>query len=72
MTPSYLPLSDLKNQSLIFCKGAELSHMLLLNMNRKAYMGCPLMQLHVTLVTFKGLCQGHSGFKSLYLIKELS
>ncbi len=26
----------------------------------------PLMQLHVSLVTYKGLCQGHSGFKSLY------
>ncbi len=35
-------------------------------------MGSPLMSLHVTLVTFKGLCQGHSGFKSLCLIKELS
>ena len=46
--------------------------MLLLNINREAYMGSPLIQLHVTLVTFKGLCQGHSGFKSFYLIKELS
>ncbi len=26
-------------------------------------MGSPLMQLHGTLVTFKGLCQGHPGFK---------
>ena len=46
--------------------------MLLLNINRKAYIGSPLVQLHVTLVTFRGLCQGNSGFKSLYLIKELS
>ncbi len=34
-------------------------------------MGNPLMQLHLTFVKFKGLCQDHSYFKSLYLIKEL-
>ncbi len=48
--------------------------MLLLNINRKAYMGRPLMQLHVTLVTFKGLCQGHSlRFEELisYKVAEL-
>ncbi len=44
--------------------------MLLLNINRNAYVGSPLMQLYVTLMTFKGLC--HSVFKSLYIIKELS
>ena len=43
--------------------------MLLLHKNRKAYMWSPLMQLHLTLVTSKGLCQGHSDFESLYLIK---
>ncbi len=43
--------------------------MLLLNINTKAYIGSPLMQLHLTLVTFKGLRQGHSDFESLYLIK---
>ena len=46
---SHLTLSDLERsnskslgfQSLISCKGAELGHMLLLNINRKAYMGSP-------------------------------
>ncbi len=76
MTPSHFTLSDLEGQNqghfrrLISCKG-DLVHMLLLNIIRKAYMGSLLMQLHVTLVTFKGLCQGHSGCKSLYLVKEL-
>ncbi len=45
MTPSHLTLSNLersKSRSLIFrspisCKGAELGHMLLLNINRKPY-----------------------------------
>ncbi len=27
-------------------------------------MGNPMMQLHLTLVTFKGLCEGHSDFES--------
>ncbi len=43
--------------------------MLLLNINTKAFMGSPLVQLHLTLVTFEGLCQGHSDFESLYLIQ---
>ena len=46
--------------------------MLLLNINRKVYTGRPLMQLQLTLVTFKGLCQGHSDSESLHLIKVLS
>ena len=52
MTPSHLTLSDLKGQSQghsdfedISCKGAELSHLLLLNINRKLYMGGSLVQL---------------------------
>ena len=44
--------------------------MLLLNTNRKAYMGSPLVQLHLTLVILKGQCQGHSDFEVLYLVKE--
>ncbi len=35
-------------------------------------MGGPLMRLHLTLVTLKGHCQGHSDFEGLYLVKELS
>ncbi len=50
MTLSHLTLSDLersksrslKFRKLIFRKGAELGHMLLLNINRKAYMGSPV------------------------------
>ncbi len=60
---------SLRFRSLISCKGAELGHMLPLNINTKAYMGSPLMQLHLTLVTLKDLCQGHSDFESLCLIK---
>ncbi len=44
--------SDFK--AFISCKEAELRHMLLLNINRKAYMESPLMSLHLTLVTLKG------------------
>ena len=68
MTPSQRSKS-LRFLSLISCKGAELGHMLLLKLNRKAYMGSSLMQLHLTLVTVKGLFQGHSDFESLYLNK---
>ncbi len=32
-------------------------------------MGSPLMQLHLALVIFKGLSEGHSDFESLYPIK---
>ncbi len=56
----------------VFLTHDSYGHMLPLKLNGKAYMGSPLMQLNVTLVTLKGLCQGHSGFNSLYLIKELS
>ncbi len=56
MTSSHLTLSDLERsnsrsvtfQSLISCKGAELGHMLLLNINRKAYKESP-MTSHLTL-----------------------
>ncbi len=34
-------------------------------------MGSPLIQLHLTLVTFKDLCQGHSDFESPYLINMI-
>ncbi len=33
----------------IYHKGPELSHMLLLNINRKAYMGSPMTLSHLTL-----------------------
>ncbi len=46
----------------------QVGHMLLLNINRKAYMGSTLVRLHLTLVTLKG----RSSFKGLYIIKERS
>ncbi len=46
MTPSHLTLSDFGRSSHsgfeACCKGTELGHMLLLNINRKAYMGSPM------------------------------
>ncbi len=56
--PSHLTLRDLERaksrsfrfRSIISRKGAELSHMLLLSVNWKPYMGSPLMRLHLTLV----------------------
>ncbi len=30
------------------------------------------MGLHLTLMTFKGQCQGHSDFEGLHIINELS
>ena len=56
-------------RSIIPHKGAELGHMLLLNINRKVCRGTPLVQLHVTLVTLKGHCHDHSDFEGLYLVK---
>ncbi len=44
--------------------------MLVLNIIRNV--GSLLMQLHLTSVTLKGQCQGHSDFESLYLVKALS
>ncbi len=57
MTSSQLTLSDHERSnsrsltfwSLIYHKGAELGHMLLLNIKRKAYMGSPVTLLHLTL-----------------------
>ncbi len=62
MTLSYLILSDLERlkvwsrrcRSIISHKGAELGHILLLKINRKVHMGGPFVQLHLTLMTFKG------------------
>ncbi len=34
---------------LISCKGAKLGHILLININRKAYTGNPLVRLHLAL-----------------------
>ena len=54
--------SSLGIRSRTSCKRAELGHMLLLNINRKSYMGNPLVRLHLTWVTLKCHCQGISDF----------
>ncbi len=80
MTLSHLTMSDLERSSsrslrfwnLISCKGAELGHMLLLNINRKAYMESPMTSSHIwPWVTLKGQIQGQSDSEALYLVKEL-
>ncbi len=62
MTLSHLTLRDLgrsksrsrRYRSIMSHKRAELGHMLLLEINRKVCMGGPFMQLHLTLMAFKG------------------
>ena len=49
-----------------------LVYMLLFSINKKAYVGIPFVQLHLTLVTLIGRCQGHWDFKILYPVKEQS
>ncbi len=56
MAPSHLTLSDLERlqpmiysfESFISAKGAELGHVLALNINRKPYMGSPKVPSHLT------------------------
>ncbi len=45
-------------------------HMLVVNSNRKPYMGSPMVLLQLTLVTLKGQCQCHSDFEAVYFVKE--
>ena len=40
---------SLRYRSFISCKGPELGHMLLLNINRKPYMGSPIAPSHLIL-----------------------
>ncbi len=78
VTLSHLSLSDLERsntrslrfRSLISCIGAELGHMLVLNINRKASTGSPMTLSHLTLGDLEIQIQGHSDFKALYLVKE--
>ncbi len=57
---------SLKFLSIISRKGAELGHMLQLDINWKAYLGSLMVCLHFTLVTLKDQCQGHSDWEGLY------
>ncbi len=45
--------------------------MLLLNIVGES-VGCPLVRLHLIIVTLKGQHQGHSDFEGLYLAKKQS
>ena len=49
-----------------------LVHMLLFNINSKAYVGSPFVQLYWSLVTLIGQNKGHCDFEALYLVKEQS
>ncbi len=68
MNQSYSLLSTTRNS--ISCKGAELGHMLLLNVNRKVCMESSMVQLHLTFVNLKGHSQGRSDFERLYPVKS--
>ncbi len=60
-----------RNISYISHNGAML-HMLLFNINTKAYVGSLFVQLPFILVTLIGQSQGHSDFEALYRVKERS
>ncbi len=57
-------------QSLISCIGGCLDPMLLLNMNRKPYMGSPMEQSNLMLNDLEGSTPGNQYFKALYLVIE--
>ncbi len=44
--------------------------MLLLNINRQAYMGSQISISHSTSSDLEGQSQGHSDFEAFYLVKE--
>ena len=67
---SHLTLSNLEVKGLVYCKESELDHMLVLNINTKAYMGSTLMQLHLTSVTLRVNYKVIQILK-VYIIKEL-
>ncbi len=80
MIPSHLTLSDLersKSKSLRFGSfitsiETELDHMLLLNINRKAYMGNPMTPSHFTLSDLERPIQDQFDLEALYPVKEQS
>ncbi len=51
-------------------KGAELGHMLPININRNPYMGSQKTLSDLTLSDLEFQSQGHSDFEALYLVKE--
>ncbi len=46
--------------------------MLLLNINRKPYVGSPMASSDLILSELEGKIQGHQNFEALYLAKEPS
>ena len=73
----HLFLSDLERsksrplrfRSLMSCKGSELGHMLLLTINRKAYMVSPMTLSHLTLSDFERSNSRSLRFRSLITYK---
>ncbi len=77
VTLSHLTLGDLERsisrsfrfRNLISRKGSELGHMLLLNINRKAYMGSQMTLSHLTLSDLKlRVCPESGPENMVYLI----
>ncbi len=73
------PWVTLKSQSqghsdfkALYLAKEQLGHILLLNINRKAYMGVYWCDYIWPWVTLKGQYQSHTDFKGLYLEKQLS
>ena len=59
-------------QPLLSCNGAELDHMLLVNINGKAYMGSSKTLSHMTLSDLERSKSGSPDFEALYIVKEQS
>ncbi len=80
MALSHLTFSDLERSNsrspkfeALHCiarKGAELGPMLLLDINRKSYMGSQIALSHLTLSDLKGQIQGHQSFEALHCISR--
>ncbi len=60
---------SLRFRSFVSCKGAELGHMLLLSLNRKAYMGSPMTLSHLTLNDLERSVARSFGFQRLIFCK---
>ena len=61
---------SLRSYELLSYKGAELGHILLININRNPCMGSLKTLSHLTLSDLEFQRQDHSDFEALYLVKE--
>ena len=59
-------------EGLYLIKQLHVGHMLLLNINMKAYKESPMTSSDMTLRDHERYIQDHSHFKALYLVKEQS